>query len=326
MIERKIDTLIQYLLEFNDFITIEHISKNLNFSVRTIHNYLNSPYFKKMTKNTLVLKVPNKGVFLKTDEKTKHHIMSMIKSNFIINLSISNDLLKIVFRLLCDDEKTNTQTLATYLYRSESSIQLILKEVEMYIASFSCELCFRKNQGVHIIGNEYDIRSLFLFSLKKLNEGDDIYYRSRVSAHSQHIAKLFLTSKETSSLLKIINHVESISSYYCDTDYNLLILHLIILILRVKKGHYINTCNNNIVDLPEYQISITVKYYLENQFNLSIDNNELNYITLILLSLRKQVNSIPIIEERTILNNFINLLSYKLNSNLNNDHQLKYNL
>lgn len=323
---RRINSLIQYLLDLDNFVTVEKISNDLSFSVRSVHNYLNSDYFCEVVKYADLQRVPNKGVYLTANESIKQDILKKVRSDITINPAISDDLLKVVIHLLCDKKRFDLQQLSNYLFRSESTTQRILKEVERYIGSFSCELTLRRNYGFSIVGNEKDIRSLFLFSLRKLNESDDIYYRSRMSAHTQHVLQQFISPVETESIVKIIDNLESLNSYYCDTDYNLLILHLLITLLRVRNNHFVEELSSRVNDFPEYQNAILIKVYLEKYFSIHLNEAELENITLILISLRKQVNAIPVVEERSILNKFINLLSNKLNIDLNNDMQLKQNL
>lgn len=326
MKKRRINSLIHYLLDVDEFVTVEKIADDLNFSERSIHNYLNSDYFDEITRYAELQKTPNKGVILKVNENTKQEILKTIRSDISINPAISDDLLKIVIRLLCNEEPIDVQQLSNYLYRSESSTQRILKDVDLYLKSFSCELSVRRNFGISILGKEQDIRSLFLFSLKKITENDDIYYRSRMSDHTQHVLNQFLSPSEKASILKIVDSVESLNSYYCDTDYNLLILHILIIVLRVRNNHIIKESNNEVSELAEYQNAILIKVYLEKYFLIQLNESELNNLTLILISLRKQVNAIPALEERNILNKFINILSSKLNIDLNNDVQLEQNL
>src|SRR5690554_4538704 len=102
---QRINNLILYLLKYNEYVTVDKISNDLSFSVRSIHNYLNSEYFNSMTKNAQLHKVPNKGIYLEANDSIKQEIITRTKSDITINPAISDDLLKVIIRLLCVDER-----------------------------------------------------------------------------------------------------------------------------------------------------------------------------------------------------------------------------
>ena len=328
---KKVFDLIQLLIHQHDYQTANELAKSLEVSPRTIHNYLRSPEFTALVQPNELEKTPNSGIKLHLTSQRKIHILSKIKHSALIPVNEHNfdDFTFILIQLFTEKNYLAYQMLEKKLYKSSSSIQIILQEVESFISKFSCELIYLRNKGVKLVGSETDIRSLFLFVLTNyLSFHDDSRQFDRISKRTEAILDTFFTPKEKEDLVHLADVCETaMKTSICENDYNLLLLYLMIIIIRLRNHFYSTEVSNKTMEKSvEFQYAILLKFHMEQLFQISFPDSELSYLSRILMSTRKQTNMMTESHESKVIDQFIELVGMRLNIDLSQDKELSRNL
>ncbi|GGP07825.1 BglG family transcription antiterminator [Oceanobacillus neutriphilus] len=328
---KKIHALISELLSTNDYITVEELSEAVNVSPRTIHNYLNSMEFSSIISKAEIERRPNLGVKLSLNKKRKLEVQAKLQNVSFAPISKYNydDFAFIMIHLFMMKHYLALSYIKENLYISSSSLQNIVNDINDFSSKFSCEIIYFKNKGLKILGSENDIRSLFLFVITNYisfsSNGDQ---KGRLSQRTELIIDTFFNQKEKKDLLDLVEYYEkAMQSRVCENDFNLILLYLMIVIVRLKGGNI--SKENNINDMEssmEYQYAIMLKFHIENKFNIEVPSSELIYLAKILMSARKQMNVINENNENDVIDSFIQTISTGLNIDLTMDEELNKNL
>lgn len=326
---QKITDLIKILLSQNDFITIQYLSEKLTVSKRTIHNYLSSQEFQSLIYPTTLIKTPNKGIKIEADELWKTKILSRLKTTIHLNYDKENDFSAIMMTLLSSNNEVALESLADELYLSPSSLTTVINEIDTYVTRFHCQIQHKRRKGILLVGSESHIRKLFSSFMTTFVDSQTIVpSQHRLTSKTKYILSIILDEKEIEKLMLIITISEDIiNTNYCDEDYNQLLITMAIIIIRIRIGAFITT--DTFVDIKssqEYYYAMLLKNYLEKDFTIPINENETEYLALVLLGTRKQVNVSNTSQDIMVLEKFLNLLSIRLNVELSNDYELKKNL
>lgn len=327
----KVMDLIQILIRQNGYLTANELAKELIVSPRTIHNYLKSTEFTSLIYSNELEKTPNAGIKLNLTSQRKIQLLAKIKKTTLIPINEHNfnDFTSILIQLVTEKNYLSYKTLEKKLYKSSSSIQALLQEVTSFISKFSCEIVYLKNNGVKLVGSENDIRSLFLFVLTNyLSFHDEDNQFDRISKRTEAILHTFFTHKEKDELVHLADVCETAMKVnICENDYNLLLLYLMIIIIRLKNNFYSNEIYNTSIEKSvEYQYAILLKFHIEQRFQLTFPDSELSYLSRILMSTRKQTNIMTESNESKVIDRFIELIGTRLNIDLRQDKELSRNL
>lgn len=330
-IEDNINLLIETLVNSDSFLTVAKLSERLSVSQRTIHNYLNSSSFKLKIGNANLIKTPNKGILLNANKETKWKIKKNIKTEIPIRSHDKADFISILLLFLSSNNVYQPNQLEEKYFLSSSSLRSLINKINDFIKSFSCEITYERSTGFKIVGEERNIRSLLTFILLDHINGTQQQQgssHSRLTLKASKSLEYFLNKSSINKLMQIIDNTELLfNTYLCDADYSLLAIHLIVIILRTRQKEYLKeTRQKNIENTQEYLNARVIVRNLEQDFYLDLPEEEVINLAMILISLRKQVNSLPIDYEIKIVDKFIEEVGYKLNVDLSKSENLKRNL
>ncbi|MGX6979298.1 BglG family transcription antiterminator [Vagococcus elongatus] len=328
---KKIHELVQHLINQKDYVTANNLAKIIDVSPRTIYNYLESTDFSNLIHHNEIEKTPNLGIKVSLSNNRKLSILAKIKKMSILPIANNNydDFTFIMIHLFLSQDYLTYSFIEENIYKSPSSIHNIIQEIEIFVSKFSCELVYLRNQGFKLIGPEQDIRSLFLFTVTNyISVENQITQDSRISTRNETILDSFFFPDEKASLIQLAELSEAaMNNNICENDYNLLLLYLMIIIIRIRNGFISGEEENKqIEESIEFQYAVLLKFHIENKFDINVPKNELYYLTRILMSTRKQVNVIAYSKENKVISQFILLVSKRLNIDLTNDQELTRNL
>lgn len=325
---QRLYEIIKILIEQNDFITIQNLSKMLHVSPRTIHSDLSSQDFLNIIAPATLIKKPNKGIRIELDWQTKLQILSKIKTSIHLNDEKESDFCKIMLRLLSEKDNISGEDFCNDLYISNSTFYALMQKVENFVKQYHCQIIHKKRKGYSLLGDENEIRKLFFDFMTSFIKDDSLSPYQRISDKTFSMLNVFFYDNEIKKLVDIVNISENImNTNYVDEDYNRLLVQLSIQMIRLKMNHHIlDTNHQKVTSTQEYYYATLMKTYLEKEMNIIFSDYEIEYMTLLLIGTRKQKNMNFPQQNMEVLEKFINLLSIRLNIELSNDFELKQNL
>lgn len=260
---KKHSQLINYLLEQNTPITSNNLADILEVSVRSIKNYIteinNNQYGLKVISSTkkgyLINKVVAKKIlsFSKVNNGIPKNYTE--RSFYIIKQFLINNFLYLDLYELCDTLYVSYSTLKT-------DIAKMNKTFREFGISFICE-----TDNLKIVGEEKNKRKLISYILFEESNNNFI---------DLSVLKRNFDNAEIDKISVIITNVFKKYNYYInDFSYMNLILHLLILIERVKSGEFI--VNNNdycLIDGSEQPLIDELSSEIETKFNLNLTKSE----------------------------------------------------
>lgn len=290
--------LIIYLLNQEHYISAKELAARFQVSVRTIRydldlveNWLNE-------NDSIMVRIPNKGIQIKS-KLGKEVLLEKLKFISVENriLSENERIQYVVLELLTVDDELTLAEVGERLFLSRNTIIKVLKRVKKYLKENGLELVKVYAKGFKVIGNEILKRrlltSIFLdiFNISNIVNAmndDDIYedlmsYTDNkfINFGFQHMRTIFI------QLLKI---EERFNYYLTDFAVAKLILYLNISVYRIKKGNIITKNININFDRIEADIAVLVSKNLENIFDISLEDSEVQEITNHLVESKSFVN------------------------------------
>lgn len=261
--KKKHTQLINYLLEQSNPITSSNLADMLEISVRSVKNYIaeinNNQYGLKVISSTNKGYLINKGIAKKILSlyKTPNDIPETYteRSFYIIKQFLINNSSYLDLYELCDTLYVSYSTL-------KSDIAKMNKTFYEFGISFTCE-----TDTLRIVGEEKNKRKLISYILfeESNNKFIDIL-----------VLKRTFDNLDIDKISNIINTIFKKYNYYInDFSYMNLILHLLILIERVKSGKFIVSNNDHyVIDTSEQLLLDEFSSEIENNFNLNLTKDE----------------------------------------------------
>ncbi|OCN05443.1 hypothetical protein A4S06_08830 [Erysipelotrichaceae bacterium MTC7] len=329
--KKNISILIELLLDETEFTTIKNLSEKIGVSSRTIHNYLDSKELNAIIYPGYIKKITNRGILLEANTLTKQHIRSKLKEkSFSFYTGLENDFYKIMSLLLTTNKTYSQAKLSEKTNLPQITINHLLDEVFDFANKYECKVRDEKNR-IRILGKESQVRKLFhsfLTSFSNYETKLSVSTYPRLTKKTVSILSSLMLETETAKIVDIMQISEKIiNTNFCDEDYNFLSVQFAIIIVRIYLGYTIsNEEFYNIKNTQEYYYSTIIKNYIEKEFDIALAKSEIDYIAVLLIGTRKQVNFTNSIQEYGMLEKFINLLSMRLNVELSNDFELKQTL
>ncbi len=325
-------TILKELVSTNNYMTISHIAKACNSSVRTIHSDINSPDFIALLSGASIEKKQNLGIRLIANKKQMDSIYSILNTPIENdNKDGLNDFNYILLKLLTSNSQLNIDKLSKDMYKSKSSIISIIDEIETFVTMHNCSLIRKPNFGIYLEGPEENIRNMFYkiildIPIRNIHRNDldaripdDLCVKMEM-VFSKDFIKKIISIVKTSEI--------NLNTYYCDYDFGAVVLKCCIIVKRNQIHKYIDYKKYFDKSIQEYYVASIMKINIENEFHLTLSEQEIYSLEKVIISTRKQINQLQIQKkfDESILDKFINLLSTHLNVDLNSDHELKVNL
>lgn len=277
--------------------TTEYIGKCLDLSSRTIKRNLKDveSYLKEYGYSLETN--PGIGVYLDVTLKEK------AKLKFLIgNAKLEKDYTKeerifyIIVDLLKAKEPVKSYKYKSELNVSEGTISSDLDGVEEILKDYDLVLQRQQGVGVYVEGKEQNIRKLLVAIIY------DIGYEEKVL---EALGDVIEKNEETLSLIaedkllnmidkEVIYHMEKVVNQFkkvenigfTDSQYVALIVHLILVVERLRNGDKIEMDIDYFEKLKtkkEFQLGLILRDMVEKEFNINIPLEEVGYITMHLI-------------------------------------------
>lgn len=306
---KRLSTLLKYLLEQKEPVSIRALSEMLTVSKRTIRYDLDEIEDLIKDSEFELKRKPNFGIYLEGNRDSSAELYNKFDAFYNIRHFRSAEKRKyiILYRLFQKKEAILMRELADFLDVSTTTVSKDLNMVEDWLEEQNLRLLRKRNYGIEIEGNELQIRQAMkalinqtyengemIDLLNEINERED--YRGRLEyGFSKEIAGL-VGEEKLQKLEKIIRKAEKeLELKFADAAYAGLVFHIAFALARLKSNKDIKIEPGQLESLKgkeEYNISGKIAEMLEEEFSVKIPDDEIGFITLHLLGARMREHNI----------------------------------
>lgn len=287
MLDSRKISILKFLLEQDDFITIKQIVEKIKVSKRTVRydfeeidDWLINNDFPKL------LKVPRKGIIIELSGTERSRITEKLnQSNYYSYVLSPDERRKIVlFHILNEDGPTNLSDLAEKTFVSKTTISNDLDEISSWLEDFNLTLVRRKGYGVYVDGSEVNYRKAIALLLKQLARNNNPHSNSQsIDTYSASLKEWF--PKMDFDFIK--NEIENAQKYlgikFSYEGFANLLSHLALAIQRIFLNKDIEMSKEQLHDLmnkEEFNIAKIIGENISKFFNVKVPLDEIGYITL----------------------------------------------
>ncbi|NMA86708.1 MAG: BglG family transcription antiterminator [Tissierellia bacterium] len=286
----KVDILL-FLLEQNGYVTIKDLEKKFHISNRTVRYYLDDiDYWLKINGYISVTRAPRRGIILDIDGKEGASLKKRLLSNkkdMTYNLSPEERQQIIIFYLLKAEEIVNLADLAEITKVSEATISNDLNNVGNWFQKYNIELNRKKGVGLSLQGSEKDMRQAIAANLRTMATKEKEYSSYNINNQIGILEKWF----PELDLIFIRDQIVFAENYleikFSDDEFINLLTHIALAIERIKLDKDIVMDKDSLNKLngkEEYKVACHVSKKLSEEFNISMPEDEIGYITLHLVA------------------------------------------
>lgn len=324
--ENRIKKIFEILTDDFEAYTANDIAKIVNFSSKTVREDIKE--LNTILKDNGAIIRSKSGVGYRFVINDKDKFSKFIKEDwpkYALEDDLNNQEYRVNKIILCLINKKNyikSDDFLDLLFISRSQLNQDLKLVRKILSENHIEIVSKPHYGMKIEASEVDIRS---FLVRYIEEGSKIN-----SSILEDVSEI-----STSKINEISNFIlKQFKNKGFDTNlvkYNNFINYLIVSISRINKGFLISADNQTEPIYEKYssiyKLSLGIAEEVESIFNISLDDKEVEYLYINLLSkidsyIPSEYNeNIEQIIERSIM-----AIRNTLSIDLSNDFDLKSSL
>lgn len=271
--------IINVLLKSDTTVTSVELSKILNISARTVKRVIKDVDFSLRENGAKIISDKN-GYKIAIDDDSKFTHFWDEQQRLLKELLIDNTVTYQILEQLFLREYVTQDDLSDYIFVSRSTINKYIKHVKKLLQKEQIILSNRPHYGYYLIGQETNIRN--------------------------YMVKLFFPDEEVSTLeeSKLISKCRDYPGFYksvikllYEYDYDehdaktqSLIKYFIVLANRFYQNRHIEQYNEGIqlFDTSK-ELAIKLKTIIENYYGITIDENEVIYLSYLIGNPTKQL-------------------------------------
>lgn len=287
--------IVDVLLRQQSYITIDHISKELQVSNKTIRNDLILVGEWLAEQQLTLIKKTGVGIYIEGSMEDKLHILERIgeKNNTVIDYSPTARKIFIGMQL-CAFDNCRIYELSNQLYVSRATIHKDILALDEILATYKIHLHRKNNNGLSMEGKERHIRN-FLLELMFRDNGYQLFLKIvRNNDYACDGTLVFpgleVTDDEIKDFMGCI--LSSNNSYINSLTFSsliLVLLRLFVIYLRIQDHHYVNLSSDFLKELqiePFYDEARALCDRIGNHFRMPFPEIEIRYLQVYLLSLQ----------------------------------------
>lgn len=270
---KKQENLIEYLEKKKKPITAKELSAFLDISVRTVRNYV--ALINNEAEQNLILPTPH-GYELNVAKYQQlvgdSNRLKKLPQNYEERSNYINKLF-----LLNHIDKLDIYDLSEELYVSIQTIKSDINRMNKSFSNFNIKYCL-KGDSISINASEKDIRRLARYTLFDGENKGSIDYS---------VLQSTLKDIDVETLKNVVQDIFSKYDLYLnDFSKANMVLHLAIIIERVKANNFITLNNDLVLDemIFEFQAMKDLCFEIEDKFNIELNHQEKNNVYLLLQS------------------------------------------
>ncbi|MDZ5000472.1 HTH domain-containing protein, partial [Clostridium perfringens] len=164
MSNNRVLNIVNLLLQSDNYITIDTISKELDVSNKTIRNDLKLVEEWLKENDLKLIKKTGVGVTIEGERVSKLHILNLVesKNKKLVDFSPEARKLYLAMRLITSTENCRVYELANDLYVSRATIHKDLLSLSPILDNHKIKLNRKNNNGISITGKERNLRNLLI--------------------------------------------------------------------------------------------------------------------------------------------------------------------
>ena len=282
--------IVKSMLMHEDKFTYQTIGDELNISSKTIRNQLSKIEAILSEHNIKLLKQSGVGLQIIGEKKDVLECYNFCNSNLNVT-EISSDIRKnvLIYLLLTKQSKITIGFLENLFFITRPSIYNDLKDIENYFNEFDIKIIKSRKNGIEIITGEKRRRKCLLdYSTKMFEQKKDNY--SNLKKIMSWMDYLY-NNEENHNRTYIQNFISNIENYasfkITKIELDRMINWFLISIDRIKTFNYVNLdldLKNKIRNKKIIEYIENNKKYLENKFNITLNESEIIYLASLLSS------------------------------------------
>lgn len=257
--------LLNVLKQQTSWAESSYLADSFRVTSRTIRNYVNKinadagkPLIESSYRGYRLVSAPTKKDSA-APEKTEN------RANYVVR------------RLVGATEPVNVYDLAEELFVSDSTLESDIKRARSFIKYFGLRI-ERTRDTIFIDGSEVNKRRLINHLIAIENPNNFIAF-----TNTGMLSENYCSSQLLGKIAEIFHRH---GLFVNDYGLNNMILHLIVMIDRIKKGQNISerVALSKVQKTKDYFVSVEIKKLIERTYHISISDAELYYLTLIISS------------------------------------------
>ncbi|MDF2538477.1 MAG: operon transcription antiterminator [Herbinix sp.] len=284
--------LIKHLSNAKDWISADELASYLHISSRTIRNYV-IEINKSNNIMPLILSSQNgyrlnpnatsSGEFYKTDKSLSE---------------TPNERHYYIIRKLLNQNKVSIIDLTDTLFISERTLEVDILEISSLIKNYDLKI-HRNKDYIQLNGDELNKRKLYIYVIKYTEDSKLTNFN-----FIKYIFPEFDVTTICNIAKKHINEKGLNINGFLFYDF---LLILIIQIIRIQGGNYIDDDSCLIPDIhqyPDYQAALNIIKDLEEKFDYNFRNGELYFLCISLISTTDYSNASPLLTTPSFKNTY----------------------
>lgn len=290
----RLRPLLRSLYEHWEYITSLSLAKKLGVSDRTIRSDIKELSFMLRGKGADILSKPSRGYRMQVTNRQNflhfyHEFINGYHSMHVVPTESADRVAFIIAQIL-----KNTLTgrivlqedLADELFISLSTLKKYLHEIKKSLARFKLELRANRTQGVHVVGDEAQIRYAIAEYVFQHEELLDVM-------HNPFFAALF-SSEEVTHLREILLAViEQHEIHLTDIAFKNLLMHLLIALSRRESNHAVMYSVEELARLektPYFEVVLDLLQRIKKATGKDLQD-ESHYLTQLFIASRRYTES-----------------------------------
>lgn len=291
--------IIREILKVKKPYCINNLSKKLNCSIGTVHYDLDViDSWLREHSLPLLERRHGEGVYYHYNHSIKNQIITLLNqlhaNNYHFNRSERVEVISLI--LLTSKKVYTISQLQNFFLVSKSTILVDLNKVEEKLYAYSIKLKRKPRKGLWVEGSEINIRQKLIHLNKTMQHQTIQVFINELSAkNKENNAQQFspylsgiinrLHIRKIQSLVEPI--LEGFGLYLSDESRETLYLHIGMVLQRIdghKQMQFDGNFLKGVSDTKELQIAKIIIQQIETSFQVTLPQEELDYIALHLLS------------------------------------------
>lgn len=300
---------------------VKDLCETLNITDRTLRTDIQT-INKILQNNGATIKIKRKcGYYIDIDDNDKFNIFLINLSNSEksnIELDSTKDRMKYFLNiLLYQNDYITLDNLADKVFVTTNTLKNYIKSLNPIFSKYNLEIINKSNLGVKIIGNEDDKRKFLIETILYDN------FQNYITTFSKEEYMLF-KDIDLDKLKNIVyKKLKKVNIKISDYNFKNLIIHFALMVSRVKNEYYINNSFNIKINDSYKSFIDEISNELEKTFNIIMSDGEKHYIYLHLIANSHIDNLINNdIKIKEIVSELLNTIYIDYNFDLKNDEIL----